>query len=628
MSQDVRSRYPGAQPFADDDLSRRLFFGRARESALLANQILAHRLVVVYGRSGLGKSSLLNAGIAKRLRVDGCLPLMLRVNAQTPDLVRSVLAAVDESARAQGFDYQPGDDSSLWHFFKTAEFWRNDVLLTPTLILDQFEELFTLQPPDVRAAFLADLGALIRGIRPAQPEGQAQRESFSALSDRAPAVRVVLSLREDFLGSLEEAADWIPQILEQRFRLLPLSVEAAAEALVEPARVADADLATPAFEYSAEAQDLILDFLATRPNSAFGAARSGVEPFQLQLICQHVERRVTRRRRGAGLTRPVTIADLGGRKGLRAMLTSFYRNQVRSLRQPLQRRRVRRLCEEFLINTDGRRISIESSEARRQLRLRQATLDSLVERRLLRAEQRADTTYYELSHDTLVASILASRQGLGIARGLGSLTVALLLGFLTLGASAFVLAQVVALVSPSDATAVRVMKNLEPKKLIREAATAAEASKVAREGLAPQALGAVLGVIALSGLTLRSWRKGSQTLRRYDHVRSQGDRRPSTVRVTASVLALAFGWLGIHKIYLRYYAQGLALLGCTLGGPILLAGFLGTFLESPSKVLTCFTVFLLPLLMVLFGMVEGAIYLTTPDGRFAERHIRGRHPWF
>ena len=65
------TRYPGAQPFSDDALSRKIFFGREREVIALSDQILANRMVVVYARSGLGKTSLLNAGVAQRLRDEG-----------------------------------------------------------------------------------------------------------------------------------------------------------------------------------------------------------------------------------------------------------------------------------------------------------------------------------------------------------------------------------------------------------------------------------------------------------------------------------------------------------------------------------------------------------------------------
>ena len=65
---DDRNRYPGAQPFSDDDFSRGVLRPRAAQRRVLADKILANRLVIVYARSGLGKTSLLQAGVAPRLR--------------------------------------------------------------------------------------------------------------------------------------------------------------------------------------------------------------------------------------------------------------------------------------------------------------------------------------------------------------------------------------------------------------------------------------------------------------------------------------------------------------------------------------------------------------------------------
>src|SRR5262249_34010468 len=151
--------------------------------------------------------------------------------------------------------------SSLWSFFKTAEFWDGDILVKPVLILDQFEELFTLQSPEARMNFLSELGYLVRGVAPPN-----FAEAHPDLSDAAPAVHVVLSLslREDFFGLLEEAADRIPQILDHRFRLTPLSLHAAAEALTGPAEIDDPTLETRPFRYDPKAVESILDYLSRR----------------------------------------------------------------------------------------------------------------------------------------------------------------------------------------------------------------------------------------------------------------------------------------------------------------------------------------------------------------------------
>ena len=70
----------------------------------------------------------------------------------------SVLEGIQFAAERQSVEYGPGRPDSLWTFFKTVEFWQGDTLLTPVLILDQFEELFTLHARDATMAFLADLG--------------------------------------------------------------------------------------------------------------------------------------------------------------------------------------------------------------------------------------------------------------------------------------------------------------------------------------------------------------------------------------------------------------------------------------------------------------------------------------
>ena len=131
-----------------------------------ADQILANRLVIVYAKSGLGKTSLLNAGVAWRLRNANCLPLMVRVNDTVHGALASVYDGMREAAERQNIEYQPGQSDSLWDFFETSEFWRGDILLRPCLIVDQFEELFTLQSSQHRTDFIAELGFLLRGARP------------------------------------------------------------------------------------------------------------------------------------------------------------------------------------------------------------------------------------------------------------------------------------------------------------------------------------------------------------------------------------------------------------------------------------------------------------------------------
>ena len=424
----TRARYPGAQPFTDDPLSRAVFFGREPESRALSDLILANRLVVVYAKSGVGKTSLLQAGVAELLRSEGHLPLFVRVNDPKQHPVRAVFEGVADAARRQGVEYEPGDQSSLWHFFKTAECWRADQLLTPVLVLDQFEELFTLHDPGVRAQFLLELGHLVRGVRPVLPE-PAPDGANAVVSDSAPAIRIVVSLREDYLGSLEEGADRIPKILDHRFRLSALTLEAAAVALQGPAQVEHDQLQTRPFRFKPGTVDAILSYLSRRTRSSTSAAARGVEPFQLQLICQRVEAVAADRQAKQGSDVEVGLDDLGGHRGLDATLRDFVKNVLAGVEPRSMRRRVRRLCQNYLISPEGRRLSLERGEIRRILKIRPDTLASLVDCRLLRADQRAESWYFELSHDSLISPILAGRRPLALMLGglglLGSTLLAL-----------------------------------------------------------------------------------------------------------------------------------------------------------------------------------------------------------
>jgi formylglycine-generating enzyme required for sulfatase activity len=412
-------RYPGAPPFGGDELSRKLFHGRGRETRELADLVLAQRLVVVYARSGMGKSSLLSAGLTELLWAENVLPISVRLNDALRGPVATLYESVEQAVKERGVEHVAGTTSSLWHCFKTAEFWRGDTLLTPLLILDQFEELFTIQEPAAREAFIVQLAGLVRGVRPAG----APDDGETPLSHAPPSVKVLISLREDYLGHLEELSPSIPEILDNRFRLGPLLEREARQAVVEPARLDDARLASKPFEYSPQALDGIWKFLSHRQPGQAVVSQPYVEPFQLQLVCQRAEEialEAQRRPRAGRDASPVTITwdMLGGEPGLRATLAFFYERQIASLTTPRARRAARRLCEYGLISASGRRLSLEEGEIQRAYRLDQAALTDLVERRLLRADTRVASVYYELSHDTLVPPILESRRRRESRRGL------------------------------------------------------------------------------------------------------------------------------------------------------------------------------------------------------------------
>jgi len=116
-------RYPGARPFAADQ--QHLFFGRERAVRELYNRLQLEQLVVLYSKSGLGKSSLINAGLLPRIQEEGRRqPITIRFNAWTEGKTETP-AQIARDLILRDFD-QPTflpkifpDDRSLWYAAKT-----------------------------------------------------------------------------------------------------------------------------------------------------------------------------------------------------------------------------------------------------------------------------------------------------------------------------------------------------------------------------------------------------------------------------------------------------------------------------------------------------------------------------
>ncbi len=406
-------RYKGTAPYQDLALDRKTFFGRDRETRHFLNLVLAERLVVLFAKSGMGKSSLINASILEPLRQQGYFPFVARLNDPGLAPSRALIDTVRRIARDEAVDLTGGDESSLFQFFKTAEFWsERDDLLRPVLVLDQFEELFTLHNAWVRKEFTGQLAELVRGRVSANRQEEGETAPKSAVDDAAPDLKIVIALREDFLANLEDLSAEIPAILHNRFRLGPLSAKAAREAIVEPARLADDTFDTSRFSYQEAAVERMIAFLAKRRMGTESAEDDEVEPVQLQLICHYLEETVRARQSAQKEEAEIQISEayLGGEEQMQQVLEGFYDRTIASVRPWSKARAVRRLCEHRLISGGGRRLTEDEEEIQRRYDISGALLRQLVDARLLRAEPRLGGTFYEVSHDRLVEPILKSRR--------------------------------------------------------------------------------------------------------------------------------------------------------------------------------------------------------------------------
>jgi tetratricopeptide (TPR) repeat protein len=398
----AKARYKGAPPFSDSPRDQVLFRGRDDEIEQLFHRVLGSPLILLFGTSGLGKTSLLQAGLFPRLRAKTFLPIAVRLNRPAAPQ-EAIISSVREACLKEGASLTEGNADGVWEYFQASLIWKDGLLQTPVLVFDQFEEVFTRQGQSFRTSLAAELGALASGIAPERLGAEAVRSARSR--ERSPAIKLVISLREDYLGALQEFSMVIPGLFRERVRLMPLSEAQAIKAICEPASLeadeAELEFFAPPFDYEPDALQAMLAFLKGKSQI--------IEPFQLQLLCSHLEERVAGRQAQYTARGLVTVADLGGVAGMERVQGQFYDRTIAALPGRMERQRARRLCEEGLLDTGGHRAMLEENQILSEYRLSLETLGCMVDQRLLQREQRFESCFYEICHDRLAETISHSR---------------------------------------------------------------------------------------------------------------------------------------------------------------------------------------------------------------------------
>jgi hypothetical protein len=460
--------YPGLASFADLPEHRRLFFGREKETQALLEMILAENLVLLFARSGVGKTSLVNAGILEPLRTKGFFPIVVRLTHDSDrGPIQSVFECIAEQAKRDGVTV--GDTAtprSLWEYFYATQFLKEGRLLRPVLVLDQFEELFTIIGPQKsrRESFVTELADLARQRVPervrkretgnlekldqklerleVEPDVSGERQRLVSLlyEGGSPEIKIVICLREDFLAELEGLKGELPTIFRNSLRVEPLSIDDARAAIQKPTEQKEL-LGENQFTFAPGVVDRMLDFLRLQKIAGKYVRANSVEPVQLQILCQHFYRQSmkkgARQPTGAAgkqnLTRiipEITLTDLGGRNGMkRAMVGYYYRVlkefprfrfgwSPRRYRPSLcnflivnrARAAIRLLSENKLVTPGGYRNSISVDVIKRGVGVPEDDLTKLVDERLLRTEPRLGSHFYELTHDTLLRPLVEARK--------------------------------------------------------------------------------------------------------------------------------------------------------------------------------------------------------------------------
>ena len=367
--------FKGLAPFGDSALDAMLFFGREREREAIVANVLASRLTILFGPSGVGKSSLLRAGVAQHLRtLDDALVIVHGEWAVEPEA--GVVASVHDA------DPELGPTAGLVDTVAAAAQRNGEVYL----LFDQFEEYFLHHRGD--GALAAALPELLRrpGLR----------------------VNVLLALRDDALAELDAFAGRLPGLYDNLLRLERLDRDSARSAVDGPleayGRLVDGS-------YSAEPGlvDVLLDGVAA------GQSRDFVEAPFLQLVLE----RLWEDEQAAG-SEVLTLAAFRRLGGTEPILRNHVYGALERLppaQQDLAARVVRQLVTPSGAKTSHTAADLAEYTSADPAELR-ALLDTLTAERIARVVEGSvgRPPRYEIFHDVLAEPLLGWRAGYELER--------------------------------------------------------------------------------------------------------------------------------------------------------------------------------------------------------------------
>ena len=383
--------YVGPRPFEKDE--ERLFFGRDREARDLISLIIANRVFILYSQSGAGKSSLLNAKVITGLEKQQCQVLPIaRVQGKLPltlneTQIRNIFSL---NALLSLREVTPNLDIEQLSTLKIADFIaplyenRADDEDPIVLLFDQFEELFTFYEYRWK-----DRGLFIAEI-------------VEALS-KFPELKVVFSLREDYIAKLDTYSRDFPDRLRARYLLERLQEGPASRAIAGPVETSERR-----YE-DGVAEAIVQDLLETQSRDIQGkpviVRGEYVEPVQLQVVCSNLWRSVPADKK------VITKRDLEDSGSVNQALANFYDTSLAKIvsETHVSELEIRRWFEKALVTPAGTRGTV-FRDTNLTAEMPNRVVDAFVNCHLIRGDWRAGAQWYEITHDRLLRPIRESNR--------------------------------------------------------------------------------------------------------------------------------------------------------------------------------------------------------------------------
>ncbi len=356
-----------------------IFYGREAVSDLLASKISTHKLILINGQSGSGKTSLINAGIIPKLIQKGYFTMVFRDYGYPTEVIKNGLASLEN------INLDLSNCQSLLDCLQTT---RQQIQRPLVIFFDQFERFFLHLTSSDRQKFIQEFSECLTTIN-------AQEMNF------------FIAIRQDFYGNLGEFwhepefnTESYPHYLET------LSQEEAIAAIEKPLTAIPDKIG---YKDNFVKQTLLPDLL----QSSERENQKQINPVHLQIVCNELFKKVKETKADDIQAKKVVLIgqelykDIGRVEGvLRNYVTEILDDKSKF---SLQEREIAKSVLKQMVTSQGNRVFRSLEDLTKKLDYSPNQIKPIIQKldgsRLLETRKEKDRTKYSITHEYLAKEI-------------------------------------------------------------------------------------------------------------------------------------------------------------------------------------------------------------------------------
>jgi hypothetical protein len=334
---------------------KNIFFGRASETEDIFRKFYSGKLLLVYGKSGTGKSSIINCGLISSIPQEDIFPINIRCGNKAYE---NFISAIKKCSNANQVDPCNMLEDIFFEHSKPI-----------ALIFDQFEEIFILSDEAEREKLARNINEILK---------------------RRLKINIILIIREEYFANLTEFEAFIPGLFGNRVRIERMSKSSAKDAIIKPCQTCHVGIEDGL-------ADLVLEQLAWQSE--------GLELTWLQILMDKLYRTAIERDPENPVIRNEDLTNLGR---IGNVLSNFLDEQL----QTMEHGDLGEAVLKVMISADGTKKQVNLSDISDNMVATGHSLDQNLIKEILRhlievriITDKNELGYYELRHDALAGRI-------------------------------------------------------------------------------------------------------------------------------------------------------------------------------------------------------------------------------